>query len=167
MFSSLALWTKPTLPPIRKAELRAFGCLRIPEYQRRLPQCFFRLTFCTLVIVPQSAGLGDRTLSAVPAAASSVAPGPSSAAPPAAVIAASALALPICQSFAAPAAPAAAQSTGLGGRISAAAAASEDPAISSVSASNSAPSRSASAAGPCLVAPGDAAAPAAVGKPSS
>ena len=54
------------------------------------------------------------------------APGPSSAAPPAVVVASSALALPICQSYAA---PAAAQSTGLGGRIpAAAAAASEDPA---------------------------------------
>jgi len=90
----------------------------------------------------------------------------SSAAPPAAAIAASALALPICQSSAAPAAPAAAQSTGLGGRIPAAAATSEDPAISSVSTSYSAPSKSASAASPCVVGPGDAAAPAAVGKPS-
>ena len=57
---------------------------------------------------------------------------------------------PICPSFAAPAADAAAQSTGLGGRISAPAAASEDTALSSVSASNSAPFRSASATGPCL-----------------
>ena len=47
-------------------------------------------------------------------------PGQSSAAPPAAVIASSALALPICQSFAAHTAPAAAQSAGLGGLIPAA-----------------------------------------------
>ena len=85
---------------------------------------------------------------------------------PAAVIAASALALPDCPSPAAPAAPAAAQSTGLGGRIPAAAAASEDPATSSVSAPYSAPSRSASAVGPCMVAPGEASAPVAVDKPS-
>jgi len=57
-----------------------------------------------LVIEPQFLGLGGRT----PAAAKT--PGPSSAAPSATDIAASALALPICQSFAAPALPAA-QST--------------------------------------------------------
>jgi len=57
-----------------------------------------------------------------PAPACAAALGPSSAAPPAAVIAFSALALPICQSSAAPAAPAAAQSIGLGGLIPAAAA---------------------------------------------
>ena len=43
----------------------------------------------------QSAGLSGRTPSAVPAAASAVAPGQSPAAPPAAVLAASALALHI------------------------------------------------------------------------
>ena len=48
------------------------------------------------------------------------------------------------------AAPAAAQSTVLGGRIPAAAAVSEDPAASSHSSPYSAPSRSASAAGPCI-----------------
>jgi len=46
----------------------------------------------------QSAGLGGRTPSAVPAAASAAAPGPSFAAPPAVVLAASALALPFCPS---------------------------------------------------------------------
>ena len=60
------------------------------------------------------------------------------------------------------------QLLGLGGRTraTAAAAASEAPAESSVSASYSAPFRSASAAGPCVVAPGEGAAPAAVDKPS-
>ena len=99
-----------------------------------------------------------------PCVITSGAPGPSSAASPAPVIAASALALPNCQSSAALAAPAVAQSTGLGGLIPAATAASEDPATSSASASYSAPSKSAYAAGPYMVAPGDAAAPTAVDK---
>ena len=49
LFFSLALSTKPTLPPIRQAKLRAFGCHRIPEYQRRLPPCFFQFTFYLVV----------------------------------------------------------------------------------------------------------------------
>ena len=104
-------------------------------------------------ILPKFAGMGilsvaDVTPLAASVPASAAAPGPSSAAPPAVVVASSALALPICQSYAA---PAAAQSpTGLGGRIPAAAAASEDPATSSDSVPYSAPSRSASAAGPWL-----------------
>ena len=58
------------------------------------------------------------------------------------------------------------QLLGLGGRTCAAAAASEAPAVSSVSASYSAPSRSTSPAGPCVDARGGAAAAAAVDKPS-
>jgi len=86
-----------------------------------------------------------------PAFAAAIAP--VAAASPTAV--APALALPICESH----------STGPGGRTRAAAA-SKDPAACSVSASYSAPSRSAPAAGPCVVARGGAAAAAAVDKPS-
>jgi len=59
------------------------------------------------------------------------------------------------------------QLLGLGGRTRAAAAAtaSEAPAASSVSVSYSAPSRSAPAAGPCVVARGGATVAAAVDKP--
>ena len=95
------------------------------------------------------------TAAAGPCVVTSGAPGPSSTAPPAAVIASSAPALPICQSSAT---SAAAQSTGLGGLIPAAATTSEDPAMCFVSASYSAPPRSDSSAGPYVVAPGDAAA---------
>jgi len=55
---------------------------------------------------------------------------------------------------------------GLGGRTPVATAASEALAASSVSASYSALSRSASDAGPCVAVPGGVAAPAAVGGPS-
>ena len=47
--------------------------------------------------MPKSAGLGGRTPAAAPAVASAAAPGPFSVAPPAAVAASSAPALPICQ----------------------------------------------------------------------
>jgi len=99
---------------------------------RRVRACFFHDPLCALVISSQLLGLGDTR--AGTAAAASEAPAaafaPVAAASPAAVIAASALALPVRPSSAAPAAPAAVQSTGLGGRIPAAATASEDPATS-------------------------------------
>jgi len=128
---------------------RSYVTCPLPPHLNQFPRW-------VLVIVGQFAGFAGGP--ALYVYASAAAPGPSSAPPPAAVIAASALALPICQSSTAPTAHAAAKSTGVGGLIPAAAAASEDPATSSVTASCSAPSRSTSAAGPCVVAPGDAAA---------
>ena len=76
-------------------------------------------------MLPQFAGLGLWPLGApsVTESASAAALAPVAAASLAAVVAASGLALPICKS----------QSTGLGCRVPAAAAASEDPATSSIS----------------------------------
>jgi len=96
-------------------------CEQVPLRQRLFPLAiflvfFFQLSRWALVLLPKFAGLGLLPLGApsVTDSASTSALGPITATPPVAVVAVSANALPICQSFAAPAAPAAAQSTGLG-----------------------------------------------------
>jgi len=142
LFFSLVLSTKLTLPPIRAEVCDAAVARR--SRLLHLPFRFYLFLRLFLDIEPQWLSFDGR----IPAAAAaSLLAAPALAATPAAPTTpgdAAAPALPICQSPAArpPSAP---QSAGLGGRTRAVAAASEDPATSSVSASYSAPSR-----GDCL-----------------